>query len=518
MGKNLERPAEGKVLIMLKRKLLILLLSIALVFSGSVDASLESSLDSMFMSNATPPQAYNSQSRGGFVGGGLSVRAPISNINLVAFDPPRLAAGCGGIDMYGGSFTFINSAQLTALFRQIAANAAAALFKMAIDSISPEIGKIMQDFQTLVHSLNTALKNTCAIGTMIAHDIGDPIAGKQNLQNDAQATNTATGAVTDAWNALSKDFTTPQTDVNTAAATGAMPGYGNLVWRALAESNAGSMLGSPGASFTQTPTVAGGTVDPISAASNEIVMSLVGTLITVQPPSAAAQAAGVPAAPTQINGVEISQGGLAIAHTINLWDFMNKRPPGDEIKILRCGGDFAENGCLNPMPTSDTTWEGMTGYVNRIMYGQVDDTAGVQAGSLIANLNTCATSGCTFTAEQTRFIATISAPVLKLLKDVQRDQSAMSVIAQMIAPVIAIELLERYGVAAETAARNVYSGVKNTRKHPEFATRMQELNAELISIREIRMSMQNKIIATKQYADLLLQNDPGLFARISAGR
>ena len=94
----------------------------------------------------------------------------------------------------------------------------------------------------------------------------------------------------------------------------------------------------------------------------------------------------------------------------------------------------------------------------------------------------------------------------------------MSVIAQMIAPVIAIELLERYGVAAETAARNVYSGVKNTRKHPEFAARMQELNAELISIREIRMSMQDKIIATKQYADLLLQNDPGLFARISAGR
>ena len=78
----------------------------------------------MFMSNATPPQAYSSQSRGGFVGGGISVRAPISNINLVAFDPPRLAAGCGGIDMYGGSFTFINSSQLAALFRQIAANAA----------------------------------------------------------------------------------------------------------------------------------------------------------------------------------------------------------------------------------------------------------------------------------------------------------------------------------------------------------------------------------------------------------
>ena len=42
----------------------------------------------------------------------------------------------------------------------------------------------------------------------------------------------------------------------------------------------------------------------------------------------------------------------------------------------------------------------MTGYVNRIMYGQVDDTAGIQAGSLIANLNSCATSDCTFTADK----------------------------------------------------------------------------------------------------------------------
>jgi len=471
----------------------------------------------MFMSNATPPQAYHSQSRGGFVGGGLSVRAPISNINMVAFDPPRLAAGCGGIDLYAGSFTFINAAQLAALMRQIAANASGALFKMAIDSISPEIGKIMEDFQNKLQSLNSLAKNTCAIGTSIANDISDPIARAMKVQTEAGAANTDTGKKNDWFDSVSGFFTSPQTNVDAAASDGTCPSCGNLVWKALAESNAGAILGSPGTSFTQAPTSAGGTVDPISAASNEIVMSLIGTVITIQKPSAAAQAGGVSASPTMVNGKEMPQNGPTIAHTFNLWDLKSKRPPGDEIKVLRCD-DHKENGCHNPTPIADTTFEGMEGYVNHILFGQVDDTAGIRSGSLIDSLNACSAANCAFTAAQKRFIASISAPALKLLRDVQRDPAAMATIAQMIAPVIAIELLEKYGIAAETAARNAFTGVKNTPPPPDIAQRMQELNSEIISIRTQRLQMQDKIIAAKQHADLILANDPGLFVRLPTGR
>lgn len=502
----------------IKNMLPVSVLIFSLVFSSVVDASLQSSLDSMFMSNATPPQAYNSQSRGGFVGGGLSVRAPISNINAIAFDPPRLAAGCGGIDMYGGSFTFISSAQLAALFRQIAANAPGALFKMAIDSISPEIGKIMKDFQDLVQTLNNMAKNTCQIGTAAATYVGNAAADEFKLQNAATAANTALGSVADSFESLNKFLTTPQSAKDTAAAAGALASYGNLVWKALAASNAGAILGSPDTSFTQAPTPVGGSVDSIVAASNEVVMSLLGTQITVQKPSAAAQASGVPVISTGPNGVEITQNGSYYPHSINLWDLKDKRPVGSEIKIWRCQGDYAEIGCMNPVLTPDTSWQGTEGYVNRIMFGQVDETAGISSGSLIANLNTCSTSGCTFTAEQTRFIATISAPVLKLLKDVQRDPSAMQVIAQMLAPVMAIELLERYGVAAENAARNAFTGVKNTTMPAHIPERMHELNDALVSIRLVRMDELKKLTNTKEYANLILANDPGLFVRLSTGR
>ncbi|MBU1664152.1 MAG: conjugal transfer protein TraH, partial [Gammaproteobacteria bacterium] len=149
------------------RKLVAIVLVAA--YSSAATAGLQDALDGMFMATATTPAAYSSQTRGGFVGGGVGVRMPVRNINLVAFDPPRFSAGCGGIDLYGGSFSFINADQLTALFRQIAANAAGALFKIAIDSINPQLGKIMEDFQSKLQQLNSMFKNTCAIANQIVN-------------------------------------------------------------------------------------------------------------------------------------------------------------------------------------------------------------------------------------------------------------------------------------------------------------------------------------------------------------
>ncbi|MDN4704685.1 conjugal transfer protein TraH [Vibrio parahaemolyticus] len=43
--------------------------------------------------------------------------------NLVSFTPPSWKAGCGGVDMFGGSFSFINAEQLVTMMRAVAANA-----------------------------------------------------------------------------------------------------------------------------------------------------------------------------------------------------------------------------------------------------------------------------------------------------------------------------------------------------------------------------------------------------------
>lgn len=112
----------------------------------------------------------------------------------------------------------------------------------------------------------------------------------------------------------------------------------------------------------------------------------------------------------------------------------------------------------------------------------------------------------------------MSAPLLKLLRDVQRDSPAMGQIAQMLAPVIAIDLLEKYGIAAELAARNAFTGVKNSVMPVNMQARMQFLSQQLSEIRVMRAEMQEKITHTKDYANLILANDPGLFVRMSTGR
>src|SRR5690606_37988731 len=87
------------------------LLALTPLFIAPAHASLADELDDMF-SNVTAPGSFSTTLRQGWAGGGVGIRAPIRNISVISFDPPRLSAGCGGIDLFGGSFSFINSEQL----------------------------------------------------------------------------------------------------------------------------------------------------------------------------------------------------------------------------------------------------------------------------------------------------------------------------------------------------------------------------------------------------------------------
>src|SRR5665811_1402327 len=104
------------------KKITAVIFAASFVISFPAQANMQNALNSMFAANVTIPGAYQSATRSGFVGGGITLRTPIKPINLFAFDPPRISAGCGGLDMYGGSFSFINSAQFTALLRNIMNN------------------------------------------------------------------------------------------------------------------------------------------------------------------------------------------------------------------------------------------------------------------------------------------------------------------------------------------------------------------------------------------------------------
>ena len=115
---------------------LCLALSLTLFSPGQASAaSLDDTLGGVFdnvMSNTTDAGRYDTMRRGVITGGRFSARTKITRANLMYFDPPSMSAGCGGIDLFGGSFSFINKDQLIQLARATAQNAVGLLFESAL--------------------------------------------------------------------------------------------------------------------------------------------------------------------------------------------------------------------------------------------------------------------------------------------------------------------------------------------------------------------------------------------------
>ena len=80
--------------------------------------------------NVTGPNAYRGQTMNMYTGGSLYMRTPVRNYQLASISPPSFRAGCGGIDLFAGSFSFINKEQFVALLRNIGNNAIGAAFNL----------------------------------------------------------------------------------------------------------------------------------------------------------------------------------------------------------------------------------------------------------------------------------------------------------------------------------------------------------------------------------------------------
>lgn len=470
-------------------KPIVFALSLSLLLNvGQANAGLQDALDGMFMTNVTSAQAYNSQTRGGFVGGGAALRTPIRNINLVAFDPPRFSAGCGGIDLYGGSFTFINSEQLTALFRQIASNSIGALFHLAIKSINPQLAQLMTEFQSKLQALNSMFKNTCAIANQIVKGFDDPDSRKNTSDEKATKEDSGKGFFSDLFASISDLFSSPNASSKRNSESCAT--CGNLVWKALSDTNAGQYLGNP-ATGESSPDMA-----------NQIVMSLLGTIVMP----------GQQPDETNPDGSPKPQTGKPISYALSLGDLRDgssKKP----LKFLRCDTTERE-GCLNPT-LADLSFEGTLGYTNRMLFGAANENDGVQPSSILGLLSTCNTSDCGFTAQHKAFINAVSAPVLKMLRDVQASPGAMVVVAQQLAPVIADELAARYGEAALKAARQAFSGASGVTKPDDIARREQELFSEWVKQQEIVASQTDRVLKAKQYVAAVISSNPAVFAQVA---
>lgn len=147
-------------------KLLSLFCGAALGLSFSAAADVNGDMNQFFnklgfASNTSQPQVWQGQAAGYASGGSLYARTQVKTIQLVSMTLPDINAGCGGIDAYLGSFSFINSEQLQRFGKQIMSNAAGYFFDLALQTTVPEI-KTAKDFlQKMASDINSMNLSSC---------------------------------------------------------------------------------------------------------------------------------------------------------------------------------------------------------------------------------------------------------------------------------------------------------------------------------------------------------------------
>lgn len=144
------------------------LLRVALSFLmlGCAHASLNSDLNQYFnhlgfSGNASQSAAYQGQSAGFYTGGSLYGRDRVRDVQLMSVNLPTIRSGCGGIDLFMGGFSFVNSQGLTDAMKSVMSNAAGYAFNLGLETVTPQIASSMKYIEGIANGVNRMNINSC---------------------------------------------------------------------------------------------------------------------------------------------------------------------------------------------------------------------------------------------------------------------------------------------------------------------------------------------------------------------
>lgn len=112
-------------------------------------------------SNITSAEIYEGQKAGYLTGGGLTVRNRVMDLKPMTINLPKFDAGCGGIDLYAGGFSFINDQQLIDALKGIGSSAAGYAFLLGLETVSPQVSNAIKQLQTWANTINSQSINSC---------------------------------------------------------------------------------------------------------------------------------------------------------------------------------------------------------------------------------------------------------------------------------------------------------------------------------------------------------------------
>lgn len=247
----------------------MLALALPVHATANVGSSMDAFLHDMGgAANVTGPSAFQGQSAGYYSLGNVWTRFPQKTTSIANLQLPKARAGCGGIDIFAGSFSFINASEIVAMLKAVANNAVGFAFSLAIDTVCPECSKVMQEFAQKAQLMNNLNINSCEM----AQGLVGGIWPKGDLADKAicEAIGNSEGIFTD-YAAAKHGCGTQGQRASTTAAGGdkyadVNPGVArNYTWTILKK----SAFFSPSGTFDQELA--------------EYAMTLIGTVIYIPP-------------------------------------------------------------------------------------------------------------------------------------------------------------------------------------------------------------------------------------------
>jgi len=236
-----------------------------MAWTGTAHADLNSEVNDMFnqlgaIGNYTAPGAFRGQTYNTYTGGGLVMRSPNKVYQLAAVQFPSAKAGCGGIDVFGGSFSHISAEEFKNMLRNITAALPGIAFQLALESVSPLLGGLTKWAKGLETWINNARMNSCETAKALVSTAAEAagyssqescadLAMEMGLESDRDAARRRCSS--DRPGILASARSSGDANLRNKA-----PFVGNLTWKALQYASA---------ALTDT--------------ERELIMSMVGTVV-----------------------------------------------------------------------------------------------------------------------------------------------------------------------------------------------------------------------------------------------
>ncbi|MCX7070043.1 MAG: conjugal transfer protein TraH [Gammaproteobacteria bacterium] len=145
---------------------------------------------------------YQNQQRGFYSAGGFSGRYRMTNDFLVTASPPRLEVGCGGIDLFGGGFTYLDPEYLVEKFERIIQAAPAFAFDLAMTQYCQVCKDSMNTLTAITDQLNSIQLNDCRMSKRLV----TAVAEDKNVARELWAEAAGNFSVSEALKKNPQDF------------------------------------------------------------------------------------------------------------------------------------------------------------------------------------------------------------------------------------------------------------------------------------------------------------------------